>query len=102
MEEYKMRDGRRIFLLAEGRLVNIVCGDGHPASIMDLSFSDQALAAEYLVKNKGTLSNQVYVLPAELDDEVARLKLASMRITIDVLTDKQRAYHDDYGAGTYQ
>jgi adenosylhomocysteinase len=100
VEKYVMPDGRRLFLLAEGRLVNIVCGDGHPASIMDMSFSGQALAAEYLVQHGKSLSNEVYSLPKELDDQVARMKLATMGITTDTETEEQLAYHEDYGAGT--
>ena len=100
VEKYVMPDGRRLFLLAEGRLVNIVCGEGHPASIMDMSFSGQSLAAEYLVKHKQELGNQVYCLPKDLDDQVARMKLKAMGIHIDAETDEQLAYHKDYGAGT--
>jgi adenosylhomocysteinase len=100
VEEYIMPNDRRLFLLAGGRLVNIVCGDGHPASIMDMSFADQSLAVEFLVKHRKELSNQVYSLPKETDDMVAYLKLDSMGITIDSETEEQIAYHEDYGAGT--
>ena len=100
VEEYLLPNGRSVFLLAEGRLVNIVCADGHPASIMDLSFSNQSLAAEYLVKQHNTLKNQVYTLPVEIDNTVAVMKLKSMGITIDAETEEQKAYHKDYETGT--
>lgn len=91
IEEYRFADGRRIYLLAEGRLVNLAAGDGHPAEIMDLSFALQFMAMDYLRKNKG-LPHTVIPLPAELDREVAALKLSAMGITIDRLTGSQRAY----------
>lgn len=91
IEEYRFADGRRIYLLAEGRLVNLAAGDGHPAEIMDLSFALQFLAMDYLRRSKG-LPRAVIPLPAELDREVAALKLSAMGITIDSLTGSQRAY----------
>ena len=90
--EYRLADGRRIYLLAEGRLVNLVAAEGHPSEVMDMSFANQALAAEYLVKNRGRLEPKVYVVPREIDEEVARLKLKAMGISIDELTDEQREY----------
>jgi len=91
IEEYRFPDGRRIYLLAEGRLVNLAAGDGHPAEIMDLSFALQFLAMDYLRRSEG-LPQAVLPLPAELDREVARLKLSAMGIAIDSLTESQRAY----------
>ena len=79
-------DGRRIHLLADGRLINLAAAEGHPASVMDMSFANQALAAEFMVKNHATLENKVYAVPEEIDREIARLKLASMGITIDTPT----------------
>ncbi len=90
--EYEMPDGRRLYLLGEGRLVNLVCADGHPAEIMDMSFSLQALAAEYLAKKDRELSPGVHLLPREIDERVARIKLESMGIQIDRLTEEQRRY----------
>ncbi len=94
--EYTMPDGRRLYLLGEGRLVNLVCGDGHPAEIMDMSFSLQALAVEYLVKRSGELEPGVHVLPREIDEKVAEIKLASMGIQIDKLTEEQRRYLESW------
>ncbi|HPU01641.1 MAG: adenosylhomocysteinase [Firmicutes bacterium] len=91
IEEYRFPDGRRVYLLAQGRLVNLAAGDGHPAEIMDLSFALQFLAMDYLRRSEG-LPRAMLPLPAELDREVARLKLAAMGITIDSLTESQRAY----------
>ena len=90
--EYRLADGRRIYLLAEGRLVNLVAAEGHPSEVMDMSFANQALSAEYLVKNRGKLEPRVYVVPREIDEEVARLKLKAMGIGTDVLTEEQREY----------
>src|ERR1700722_7507271 len=78
MEEYSLKSGNRVYVLAQGRLVNLSCAEGHPASVMDMSFANQALALEYLVKNKGTLSDGVLVLPEEIDQEIATLKLKSL------------------------
>src|SRR5947208_2164781 len=87
VEEYKLQsNGRRIIVLGEGRLINLAAAEGHPASVMDMSFANQALAVEYLVKNRGRLSPQIYVLPEEVDLEIARLKLAAMKVQIDDLT----------------
>jgi adenosylhomocysteinase len=90
--EYRLKDGRRLYLLAEGRLVNLVAAEGHPSEVMDMSFSNQALAVEYLVKNKGKLKPAVYLVPREIDEEVARLKLKAMGITIDQLIPEQVEY----------
>lgn len=89
---YRMPDGRVLNLLAEGRLVNLAAGNGHPAEIMDMSFGIQAKSLEYLARNRGTLANRVYSVPAEIDREVAEIKLASARISIDRLTPEQQAY----------
>jgi adenosylhomocysteinase len=95
-----MPDGRRIVLLADGRLVNLGAAEGHPASVMDMSFADQALAAEWLARNAEGLSPKVYYLDEELDAEVARLKLQSMGKTIDTLTPEQEHYLSSYDIGT--
>ncbi len=92
VEEFKMRDGRRLYLLAEGRLVNLAAADGHPAEVMDMSFADQALAAEHLVKNKGKLQPKVYRMPLEIDKEVARLWLDCHGLKIDSLSGEQTKY----------
>ena len=100
VEEYLLHDGRRIYLLGEGRLINLASAEGHPASVMDMSFANQALSAEYLVKNRRDLKNQVYPVPVEIDKEIARLKLASMDVTIDELTPEQRQYLESWQEGT--
>jgi adenosylhomocysteinase len=92
VEEFKMKDGKRLYLLAEGRLVNLAAADGHPAEVMDMSFADQALAAEYLIKNKGKLQAKVYRMPLEIDKEVANIWLDSHGLKIDNLSDEQRKY----------
>jgi adenosylhomocysteinase len=92
IEEFAMADGRKLYLLAEGRLVNLAAGDGHPTEIMDLSFTMQALAVNYIVDHHRELKNEVYYLPYELDTKVAALKLRSMGMTIDQLTAEQTAY----------
>ncbi|HDI86470.1 MAG TPA: adenosylhomocysteinase [Candidatus Korarchaeota archaeon] len=94
--EYEMPDGRRLYLLGEGRLVNLVCADGHPAEIMDMSFSLQALAVEYLARRWRDLSPGVHLLPREIDERVARIKLESMGIQIDELTEEQRRYIESW------
>jgi adenosylhomocysteinase len=93
-------DGRRIYLLAEGRLLNLSAAEGHPAAVMDMSFANQALSAEYLQQKKGELPAGVYIVPTEIDQEIARLKLASMNIEIDVLTDEQERYMNSWQSGT--
>ena len=100
VEEFKLEDGRRIYLLADGRLVNLSAAEGHPSSVMDMSFANQALCAEYLVKNKGNISIGVHEVPKEIDDMVASSKLATMGISIDTLTEEQRAYLAAWEMGT--
>lgn len=99
IDEYTLPDDRRIFLLAEGRLINLAAADGHPASVMDMSFANQALCVEYMVKGIKA-KPRVYPVPKEIDREVGRLKLASMGITIDTLTEEQRKYLESWEAGT--
>ena len=98
--EYRLKNGRRVYLLAEGRLVNLSSAEGHPSSVMDMSFADQALCAEHLVKNKGNMSIDVHDVPREIDEMVASTKLATMGISIDTLTDEQRAYLAAWEMGT--
>jgi adenosylhomocysteinase len=98
--EYALADGRRIYLLAEGRLVNLAAAEGHPSAVMDMSFANQALVTEYLVKGADTLKNSVYTVPEEIDKEVARLKLAAMNIDIDTLTPEQEEYLTSWEMGT--
>ena len=100
VDEFLLADGRRIFLLGEGRLVNLAAAEGHPASVMDMSFANQALCAEYLAKHGKGLEKRVYDVPKEIDEEVARLKLDAMGIQIDVLTREQQEYLAGYQAGT--
>jgi adenosylhomocysteinase len=100
VDEYRMPDGRRINLLAEGRLVNLGAAEGHPASVMDMSFANQALAVEHLIKNAADLGAAVHGVPEDLDLDVARLKLSSMGVRIDELTDEQRAYLTSWEQGT--
>jgi adenosylhomocysteinase len=100
VEEFKLEDGRRLFLLAEGRLVNISAAEGHPAIVMDMSFANQALSAEYAVQNHATLERKVYPVPEEIDNEIARLKLATMGVDIDRLTDEQARYLASWDEGT--
>jgi len=99
VDEYTLPDGRQIFLLGEGRLINLAAAEGHPASVMDMSFANQALCVEYMVK-EGKAKPGVYPVPREIDTEVGRLKLASMGITIDTLTDEQRKYLASWEEGT--
>jgi len=100
VDEYTMKDGRRINLLGEGRLINLAAAEGHPASVMDMSFADQALCCDYMVKNAKTLEKKVYTVPAELDKRVAKLKLESMGIKIDRLTPEQEEYLASWSEGT--
>ncbi len=92
LEEYKLTNGKSVYVFAQGRLVNLVCAEGHPASVMDMSFANQALGIEFLVKNKGKLENKLYTLPHEVDVKIAELKLQSMGIKIDTLTEEQKKY----------
>ena len=100
VEGYRLRDGRRIFLLGEGRLINLAAAEGHPASVMDMSFANQALGSEYAVKNRGKLEKKVYRVPHAIDAEIARLKLESMGVKIDTLTEEQRKYLESWEMGT--
>jgi adenosylhomocysteinase len=100
VEQYTLTDGRRINLLGEGRLINLASAEGHPASVMDMSFANQALGLEYMIKNAGKLAKNVYPIPAEIDKEIARLKLEAMGVRIDVLTPEQVAYLHSWEEGT--
>ena len=100
VDEYTYPDGRRIHLLAEGRLVNLSAAEGHPASVMDMSFANQALGSEYMLKHAKELQPQVYTIPAEIDKDIARLKLKSMGIRIDTLTAEQEQYLNSWESGT--
>lgn len=100
MEEFTLNNGRRVLVLGEGRLINLAAAEGHPASVMDMSFANQALAVEYLVKNQGKLSNNVHVLPASFDDEIATMKLKAMGIAIDKLTPEMTEYMNSWTVGT--
>ncbi|MBN2332885.1 MAG: adenosylhomocysteinase [Deltaproteobacteria bacterium] len=100
VEEFTLDDGRRINVLGEGRLINLAAAEGHPASVMDMSFANQALAAEYMVKQAKALETRVYPVPADLDMEIAALKLKAMGVTIDVLTPEQEKYLNSWEMGT--
>ncbi len=100
VEEYTLSDGRKLYLLGEGRLVNLAAAEGHPASVMDMSFANQALTLEYLSKNAGKLEKKVYPVPSEIDQQVARLKLEAMGIGIDTLTPEQEKYLASWAEGT--
>lgn len=102
LEEYTLKNNKRIYLLAEGRLVNLVAAEGHPSEVMDLSFATQALAQEYLVKNVTKFEKKVYLLPKKLEEKIALLKLKSMNIKIDVLTPKQKKYLSSWRLGTLE
>ena len=100
VDEYTLRGGQKIYLLGEGRLINLASAEGHPASVMDMSFADQALSVEYLIKHSQSLGKQVYPVPKEIDQEVARLKLRSLNAEIDVLTAEQKRYLQSWSEGT--
>jgi adenosylhomocysteinase len=100
VEEFELGGGRRVFVLGEGRLINLASAEGHPAAVMDMSFANQALAAEFMVKKGKTLERKVYVVPREIDLEIARLKLASMGVEIDALTREQESYLASWRHGT--
>ena len=100
LEEFTLPGGKRILVVAEGRLVNLGAAEGHPADVMDMSFSDQAIAAEWIVENSDSLEPKVYRLPDELDAEVARLKLESMGASLEALTDEQADYLSSWEHGT--
>ena len=96
----RVKDGRTINLLGEGRLINLASAEGHPASVMDMSFANQALSLEYMVKNADKLDNQVYSVPEDIDREIARIKLNAMGVKIDTLTEEQVAYLNSWEEGT--
>ena len=100
VEEFRVSGGRRLYLLGEGRLINLAAAEGHPAMVMDMSFANQALSVEYLKKTARTLKREVYKVPDDIDREVSRLKLASMDIEIDVPTAEQRKYMATWSEGT--
>jgi adenosylhomocysteinase len=100
VEEFTLAGGRKVNLLADGRLINLAAAEGHPASVMDMSFANQALAAEFMVKNHATLEKKMYVVPDEIDREIARLKLAAMGVSIDRPTPEQVKYMSSWEEGT--
>ncbi|MCL4863192.1 MAG: adenosylhomocysteinase [Caldilineaceae bacterium] len=100
LDEYTLEDGRRIYVVGEGRLVNLAAAEGHPSAVMDMSFANQALAAEYILKHGDKLGGQVYDVPAEIDREIAALKLKAMGVEIDILTPEQDAYLNEWSMGT--
>jgi len=100
VDEYKLQNGNRLYLIGEGRLANLVVLGGHPSEIMDLSFSVQALTSEYLVANSGKLVGKVYEIFQQIDEKVARSKLETMNVDIDVLTNEQRTYLENFEQGT--
>jgi adenosylhomocysteinase len=95
-----MRDGRRLYLLAEGRLVNLACAFGHPPEVMDMSFANQALCVRHIVENHEKLRNEVYSVPKPIDEEVARLKLESLGVEVEELTEEQKKYLSSWDFGT--
>jgi adenosylhomocysteinase len=101
VEEYTLQDGRKLVVLAEGRLINLGAAEGHPASVMDMSFANQALCSEYLVREHASLKPDVYNVPRDIDDEVARLKLMAMGVGIDTLTEEQDHYLHSWELGTH-
>jgi len=100
VEEYTLRNGKRVYLLGEGRLINLAAAEGHPSAVMDMSFANQALCAEYVVKNYKKLERKVYSVPEKIDAEIAKLKLRSLGIRIDVLTPEQKKYLESWEMGT--
>ncbi len=100
VQEYSLKNGRKVFVLGEGRLINLAAAEGHPASVMDMSFANQALGADYVVKNHKSLRKKVYPIPAEIDNEIARLKLKALGIPIDTLTKEQEHYLSSWEMGT--
>ncbi|MEE9115759.1 MAG: adenosylhomocysteinase, partial [Thermoplasmata archaeon] len=100
VEEFTFKNGKKVYLLGDGRLINLVAGQGHPVEIMDMSFSIQALSAEYLLKNHGKLENRVYEVPRHIDERVARIELEHMGVNIDKLTKEQKDYISGWGEGT--
>ena len=100
VQEYKLKNGKSLFVLGEGRLVNLAAAEGHPSVVMDMSFANQSLASEYLAKNHGTMEKKVYSMPSDIDKEIARLKLAAMGVEIDTLTPEQEKYLSSWEIGT--
>ena len=100
VEEFTLADGRRLYLVADGRLVNLSAAEGHPALVMDMSFANQALSVEYAVQHAGELDRKVYPVPTEIDQEIARLKLETMGVSIDELTEEQARYLASWDEGT--
>ena len=100
LDEWVLDNGKSIYVLAQGRLVNLVCAEGHPASVMDMSFANQALGMEFIAKNKGKLENKMYTLPRSVDEEIARIKLDSMGVKFDTLTEEQERYLNSWSEGT--
>ena len=100
VDEYEMPDGRTLYLLGEGRLINLAAAEGHPSAVMDMSFANQALSLEYLMANANTMENGVYVVPRDIDDEVGRLKLAALGVSIDTLSEEQEKYINSWEEGT--
>ena len=100
IDQYVLPDGRRINLLGEGRLINLAAAEGHPASVMDMSFANQALSAEFLTGCRGDLEKRVYTVPEEIDKNIAKLKLESVGCTVDELTEKQKKYLASWEIGT--
>jgi adenosylhomocysteinase len=100
IDEYTLKDGKKIFVLGEGRLVNLACAEGHPSDVMDMSFANQSLCSEYMWKNAKKLEKKVYSVPKAIDEQVAMLKLASAGITIDTLTEEQEKYLSSWEMGT--
>jgi adenosylhomocysteinase len=100
VDQYTMPDGRRISILADGRLVNLAAAEGHPSAVMDMSFANQALCAEYMVRNHAMLTKAVYPVPQDIDRDISRLKLQAMGVQIDTLTAEQQAYLSSWESGT--
>jgi len=100
VEEFTINNGRRVYVLGEGRLINLAAAEGHPSSVMDMSFANQALSAEYMARESGTLEKMVYPVPKEIDQDIARLKLAAMGVEIDTLTQEQETYLSSWEMGT--
>jgi adenosylhomocysteinase len=100
VEEFELEDGRRLYLIADGRLVNLAAAEGHPAAVMDMSFANQALSCEFVVDNAADLERRVYPVPEEIDNEIARLKLETMGIEVDTLSEEQAKYLASWDEGT--
>jgi adenosylhomocysteinase len=100
VDEFTLPDGRHLYLIGDGRLVNLAAAEGHPALVMDMSFANQALSAEWVVENGAALEHRVYDVPQEIDEEIARLKLATMGIEVDELTEEQARYLASWDEGT--